>query len=217
MDKPRHLGKSKLIGQVLTRLTRLARGKKIDTFLERDTLSPLTGGKFMVLDDAQKQQVALWIADGLKLSEIQNRLASDFGIRMTYMDVRILMSELQLKPKDTPAPTRSNSPLAPDAVPKSPAPAALKTTPIGESELDEAISEDLDSAAANGVTVSVDHIARVGALASGKVTFSDGQKAEWYLDQYGRLGLAPDQKGYKPTSQDVMSFQAQLQNVLSNM
>src|ERR1051325_8757880 len=32
---------------------------------------------FMNLDEKQRQQVAAWIAEGLKLSEIQNRIAND--------------------------------------------------------------------------------------------------------------------------------------------
>ena len=45
------------------------------------------------------------------------------------------------------------------------------------------------------------------ALASGKVTFSDGNRAEWYLDQAGRLGLVPQQQGYRPPAADVQQFQ----------
>ena len=48
------------------------------------------------------------------------------------------------------------------------------------------------------VSVTVDQITKPGAIVSGKVTFSDGQNAEWYLDQAGRLGVVPKQQGYKP-------------------
>src|SRR5499427_5545267 len=58
----------------------------------------------MNLDEAQRKKVAAWIADGLKLSEIQNRLASDLGVRMTYMDVRLLVDDLKLTPKDVEQP-----------------------------------------------------------------------------------------------------------------
>src|SRR5215472_4748397 len=79
----------------------------------------------MTLDDAQRKKVAEWIAAGLKLSEIQNRLASDLGVRMTYMDVRLLVDDLKLTPKDVerskPAPVlpaadaKGGSAKAPDA------------------------------------------------------------------------------------------------------
>ena len=54
----------------------------------------------MNLDEAQRRKVAEWIAQGLKLSDIQNRLAADLGMRMTYMEVRLLVDDLKLVPKD---------------------------------------------------------------------------------------------------------------------
>jgi transposase len=40
----------------------------------------------MNLDEEQRQRVAAWIAQGAKLSEIQTRLASEFGLKLTYME-----------------------------------------------------------------------------------------------------------------------------------
>jgi hypothetical protein len=54
-------------------------------------------------------------------------------------------------------------------------------------------------------------------LVSGKVTFTDGQSAEWYLDQTGRLGLAPMAPGYRPPQADIAEFQRQLQEELARM
>jgi hypothetical protein len=50
---------------------------------------------------------------------------------------------------------------------------------------------------------------------SGKVTFSDGNSADWYLDQTGRLGLAPKKEGYRPTAADVQAFQMALERELA--
>ena len=58
---------------------------------------------------------------------------------------------------------------------------------------------------------------RPGALASGKVTFSDAKSADWYLDQTGRLGLVPKEQGYKPSQDDLMDFQMELQNELARL
>ena len=44
----------------------------------------------MNLDEAQRNKVAAWIADGAKLSDIQTRLASELGLKFTYMEVRLL-------------------------------------------------------------------------------------------------------------------------------
>jgi hypothetical protein len=168
----------------------------------------------MNLDEGQRQQVAKWIEEGLKLSEIQNKLASELGVRLTYMEVRFLMDDLKLKPKD------KEPPPAP-ALPKSPAPAAPGPVPAGptagEPPGEEADFADEASPGTANVSVSVDQVTRPGALVSGKVTFSDGQAAEWYLDQYGRLGVVAKQQGYKPSQPDLMAFQAELQNQLARM
>src|SRR5256885_17162057 len=68
-----------------------------------------------------------------------------------------------------------------------------------------------------GVSISVDQIARPGAVVSGKVTFSDGNTADWYFDQAGRLGLLPQQTGYRPSAPDLQQFQAALDGELSKM
>ena len=54
----------------------------------------------MSLDAAQRTKVAEWIEQGLKLSEIQSRLASEMGVRLTYMEARLLVDDLKLTPKD---------------------------------------------------------------------------------------------------------------------
>ncbi|MCI0353134.1 MAG: hypothetical protein L0Z53_27255, partial [Acidobacteriales bacterium] len=60
----------------------------------------------MNLDDAQKQQVMKWVEEGLKLSEIQNKIMSELGLRLTYMEVRFLLDDLKLKPKDKEPPAQ---------------------------------------------------------------------------------------------------------------
>ena len=69
----------------------------------------------MNLDEAQKQKVAGWLEEGLKLSEIQKKLASEFGLSLTYMEMRFLLDDLKLKPKEkevlrAPAPDLSAKP-----------------------------------------------------------------------------------------------------------
>ncbi len=67
------------------------------------------------------------------------------------------------------------------------------------------------------MSVTVDQLARPGALVSGKVKFSDGKSAEWLLDQMGRLGLVPAEKGYKPAPDDLQEFQTVLQVELQKL
>jgi hypothetical protein len=163
----------------------------------------------MNLDEAQRSTVSQWIEQGLKLSEIQNKLATEFGLRLTYMDVRFLIDDLKLKVKDAEPPKAL--PTVGAAPAKSPAGAAQGAQPL------DPLGEDEELPGGTRVSVSVDQIARAGALVSGKVTFSDGKSAEWYLDQQGRLGLAAADKGYRPPEQDLMDFQAELQNLLAKL
>jgi hypothetical protein len=158
----------------------------------------------MNLTDEQREKVAAWIAGGAKISEVQNRLASEFSIKVTYMEARFLVDDLKLTPKDPELPKV----IAPPA-----AAPALTTKPVPASELNE-----IPAPAGGGkVSVGVDQIARPGTVVSGKVTFSDGQTADWYLDQTGRLGVVPTQQGYKPSPADVQEFQLALQQEVAKL
>jgi hypothetical protein len=160
----------------------------------------------MNLTEDQRQRVTAWVLQGAKLSEIQNRLAEEFKIKLTYMEVRFLVDDLKLTLKD-PEPPKAAAPVPEPAKPGgSGAPAAKGPA-----------DEPSPPLASGKVSVGVDQIARPGAVVSGKVTFSDGQQADWYLDQAGRLGVAPKQQGYKPSAADVQQFQAALQNELMRM
>jgi hypothetical protein len=68
-----------------------------------------------------------------------------------------------------------------------------------------------------GVVLSVDEIMLPGTMASGKVTFSDGVLATWYVDQSGRLAVQAAEVGYQPPAEDVASFQSQLQGILRQL
>jgi hypothetical protein len=151
----------------------------------------------MNLSEEQRQRVSSWISEGAKLSEIQTRLNQEFGLKLTYMETRFLVDDLKLTPKDPEPPKTEKPPVQEEKKPAEKAPA--------------------QAAGPGEVSVSVDQIARPGAVVSGKVTFSDGQKAEWYLDQTGRLGVIPGQSGYKPSAADVQEFQMALQEQLQRL
>lgn len=166
----------------------------------------------MNLDEAQRKKVAAWIAEGLKLSEIQNRLASELGVRMTYMDVRLLVDDLKLTPKDVELPKVSASELTQPAAATGPATKRLK-----EPSAAKPAKSNEPGPAAGNVSLSVDQIARPGAVVSGKVVFTDGNKADWYIDQTGRLGLATERAGYRPPAADLQQFQIALESELGKM
>jgi hypothetical protein len=171
------------------------------------------GGRIMNLDEAQRSKVAEWIAQGLKLSDIQSRLAADLGVRMTYMEVRLLVDDLKLVPKDVEPPKPVDSVLtapagrppagAPSPKGPLPGPAAPKPAPPGGGP--------------GRVSVSVDGIARPGTVVSGNVTFSDGNSAIWQFDEMGQLRLAPQQPGYRPPAADLQQFQMALEAEISKL
>jgi hypothetical protein len=160
----------------------------------------------MNLTDEQRQRVTAWILQGAKLSEVQNRLASEFGVKLTYMEARFLVDDLKLTPKDPEPPKAAEPPAAAK-------PATAAATPS------QALSgaETPAPPAGGKVSVIVDQITRPGAIISGKVNFSDGQIADWYLDQTGRLGVVPKQQGYKPAPSDVQEFQLALQQEVAKL
>ncbi|MSU36952.1 MAG: hypothetical protein EXS36_18015 [Pedosphaera sp.] len=168
------------------------------------------------LNDSQKTAVSGWIRDGQKLSEIQQRISKEFELRLTYMEVRLLVDDLKLVPKDIdpplpPAPAVPPTGIVPgpqSATPPSQPPALLGTgaAPAGA-----------PGAAGAKPVVVVDKVTRPGTLASGSVTFTDGQQAMWYLDQRGQLGMVPAQKGYRPPAADVEEFQLALEQELARL
>jgi hypothetical protein len=164
------------------------------------------GSNIMSLDEAQRKKVVGWIEQGHKLSQIQTLLDSECGVKLTYMETRLLVDDLKLTPKD---PEPPKAPVLP------PAPAA-EPVPPAQSPLEAPASEPAATPAA-GVSVVLDKIAKPGSVVSGNVTFSDGQKATWYLDQTGRLGLGPELAGYRPSATDVQHFQVALDAELSKM
>ena len=164
----------------------------------------------MQLTDEQKQKVSAWIADGVKISDIQDRLAAECALRMTYMDVRMLVDDLKLVVKDPPAPVVENV---------EPAPAAAPDPVAVPAEAPSLIPDAADAAAkpASKISLTVDQIARPGTIVSGSVTFSDGKSASWYLDQTGRLGVVPGEEGYRPPEGDVEEFQVMLDRELQKL
>ena len=166
----------------------------------------------MQLSDEQNQKVATWLADGLSISDIQKKLGTDFGVSMTYMEVRFLIGDLKLQIVDKPAeptPILGAKPAAPVPIP-APIPPDAATGP-------GALPDDGLPPMTGNVKVSVDAITKPGALVSGQVAFSDGNTAAWHLDQAGRLGLVAKVAGYRPPQPEIIEFQAVLQDELAKL
>ena len=189
----------------------------------------------MKLTEEQLKSVAAWFAGGASLDEIQKRLVAEFGVHLTYFDLRMIVADLPQPEEagegdagETPAShLRARRPAAPiNGGPATPNEGEAASPNEGEaaspnegeaaSPIDaEAATSDDESEAASSLTVTVDALMIPGTMASGDVTFSDGVKGKWYLDQMGRLGLGGDlPQGYRPSPADGAMFQARLMEAL---
>ena len=162
----------------------------------------------MNLAEDQLKSVAAWFAGGASLDEIQKRLVADYGVHVTYFELRMIVAELP-QPEEGGEEATDETPEVGRGVLD--APPSTGETPVvpGEPESDaqERVPPD--------VTVECDAIMIPGTMASGDVTFSDGVKGKWYLDQMGRLGLGGDlPQGYRPSPEDAALFQARLMEAL---
>lgn len=159
----------------------------------------------MSLTPEQAAAVSSWVAAGDNLSAIQKKLREQFSVALTYMDVRFLVDDLNLQLKDAPKKVDASdvSKAQPKAAPAADAEPGLP----GEDDL-------ADQAAHTGsVILDVDSVTLIpGAIASGKVTFSDGVTGKWIIDHQGRPGFTEiSQPGYRPTPEDAKSFMNQLE------
>lgn len=147
------------------------------------------------LSDDQIALIRQWADAGADLNEIQDRLKTEAGVTLTFMETRFLLSDLGI---------------------------TLREAREGEENQTSEETADAEDAVLNaendlpggGVKLTVDEITLPGCIASGRVTFSDGKTASWYLDQLGRLGLTDIERTYQPSEEDAMAFQRELQKAL---
>lgn len=151
------------------------------------------------LSAEQKEAIAQWAAEGAQLAGIQKSLKEEFDLNLTYMDTRFLVLDLGLELQSE-EPSKSDESALRESSPGLSAP--KESQPGGR------------ATGAGGVKVTTDEIARAGALVSGLVTFSDGERAVWLIDQMGRLGLDPDTPGYQPNEADAIAFERELRQLL---
>ena len=146
------------------------------------------------LTPEEVEKIHQWVADGTDMSGLQAKLKNELGHSLTYMDTRFLALDLDLRfPEEEKEEPEAASTPEDDL----PAPSQTTGSPL-----------DPDSPAPTGqVQVTVDQLTRPGALVSGTVTFSDGERALWLIDEMGRPSIDPDTPGYQPTEADLMQFQ----------
>jgi hypothetical protein len=140
-------------------------------------------------NDERKPIVKQLLQEGRSLSEILDHLHREHNDHLTYMELRLLLSEMpdtQLPEKEAPKPP--------------PAPAAAAAP----------------AAATGKLSISVDQMPAPGAILSGYARFGSGAKAHWFLDELGRLGVEPELGSGKPTDADMKEFTSQLRTLLQH-
>lgn len=155
-------------------------------------------------NEERKQTVKELLAKGQTLSQIQDYLHKEKNDPITYMELRLLLSEMP----DTKLPEKE----LPKAVLPSAAPdAGGKLTPKDSGSLAGAKAPET---VGGKLSISVDQVPAPGAMLSGYARFSSGAKAHWFLDEMGRLGLEPELGSSKATPQDMQEFTTELRRML---
>jgi len=153
----------------------------------------------MSLSEEQKSTISQWVASGKSIADIQKLLKENFSLSYTYMEVRFLVDDLDIVYEESEPEEEKDSNHSEET----------------EAEA-QAQADIIDADVVEGaVCVDVDAVIRPGSLVSGSVTFSDGEKLSWQLTSTGQLGLIPGANpDYRPSNEDLQSFQSQLQSVL---
>ena len=153
------------------------------------------------IENEIKIYMASRIAEGISLSDIQMEVNEKFSQKLTYMDIRILASALDIDWQGR----------------------ADKAKVEAEKEKEQAEAENKENAeaalppengeAAGKTVVEVSKLMRPGTALSGTVKFASGSTADWYIDQTGRLGLE-NLQGNQPTQDDIREFQVELEKAV---
>jgi len=145
-------------------------------------------------NDERKQIIRRLLAEGQTLSQIQDYLRNEKHDSITYMELRLLLSEMpdaKLPEKETP---------------KAPAPSVVAAS--------AATAAPVGPAGGGKLSISVDQAPAPGSMLSGYARFGSGAKGHWFVDEMGRLGLEPELGSGKPTPEDMKEFSTELRRML---
>ena len=151
------------------------------------------------LENDIKLYMASRIAEGISLSDIQMEVNEKFAQKLTYMDIRILASTLDIDWQARAAKAKEEE---------------ARAAEEAEVAKAEEVPADTPAEGSTGSTVvEVSKLMRPGTALSGTVKFASGSTADWYIDQTGRLGLE-NLVGEKPTQEDIQQFQVELEKAV---
>jgi DNA-binding transcriptional MerR regulator len=159
----------------------------------------------VMTNEERKSIVRQSLTKGLTLSQIQDYLHKEKNDPITYMDLRLLLSEMP----DAKLPEKE--------VPKTVVPIASTSASTGAKAAPKNLAsptEAKEPGMGGRLSISVDQVPAPGSMLSGYVRFSSGAKAHWFLDDMGRLGLEPELGTGKPTQTDMQEFSTELRRML---
>lgn len=137
-----------------------------------------------------KKTIAKLLNEGVSLSDIQKILDDEHGEKMTFLDLRMLASELE------------NIDWTINEEPE-----------VVENDDDKEEAVDNVGQPEEGKTVvEISKLTRPGVALSGSVNFASGATADWVLDQMGRLAFEKSEG--EPTEEDLQEFQDELKKTL---
>lgn len=195
----------------------------------------------MMTNKERNELIAQKLNEGMSLSDVQKLLADEHGLRMTFLDLRLIAADLSVDWQKHDKPKKP----APAAVVAAPAADAGAGKPDALTEDEDAYDEDDDEVAesgaeddevaaaregdadddatdadddGSGTRVTLDAQPRRGTAMSGAVRFASGLHGGWYMDQTGRLGLQlAEGQDAQPSEDDIRLFQSKLSALLQKM
>ncbi len=149
---------------------------------------------------------------GVSLSDVQTALAQQFGIRMTYMELRFLADDLKVNWTKQDKPKQPSTPTPPPD-----APAAAQEPASDEPlEPEQENIEDVVDGEEGTTIVTLDDTPEPGSMMSGHVVFASGIQGKWFLDRFGRPGFlnSDENDTRQPTDEDMEQFQTKLEELV---
>lgn len=135
------------------------------------------------MDEALEKRVWEMFEQGLSDNEVLDKIVSQEGESITYMDLRVLRADYETEHPES---------IAQD-----------------EDDVKEDLSEDETDeteTGQEGTAVTIDTVKKPGTLLSGKASLPSGAEVVWMLDQYGRINIQPESDA-RPTQADLQAFQ----------
>jgi len=177
----------------------------------KDSIRALSGAPVVctvtsMSNEERKQVVRELLVKGLTLSQIQDHFHKEKNDPITYMELRLLLSEMP----DAKLPEKE----PPKTILGAGGPTPSVGGKVAAKDSGRAAGDREPDVIGGKLSISVDQTPAPGAMLSGYARFSSGAKAHWFLDEMGRLGVEPELGSGKPTQTDMQEFSTELRRML---